>query len=62
MMPRKPICASCLHYFPATKLPEGVEDKFYPDWDGYCDYWEEERDKDETPCDEYKKMINRRRE
>lgn len=61
-MPRKPICASCLFYFPARCLPIEVELMASPEYDGWCDHYEEERDKDEPVCEHYKKMKYRRRE
>lgn len=61
-MPRKPHCCSCLYYFSANKLPADIAEKFYPDYDGWCDKFKEERDRDEPPCEYFQKMTNRGRE
>jgi hypothetical protein len=55
-MPRKRQCSSCLYYM---KIPKNLRNKSVV-FDGWCQHYEEERDRDEQICEAYKATVFRR--
>ncbi len=56
-MARPRQCTSCLFFIPQNEVPKKVFNIMSLDYDGWCKWFREERDRKEKICLKYKPMV-----